>query len=410
MTDLYTYTKKRNELNRPTNFIDTKGIMKIGCIPDPEADEPFSQSEHVPRNPNRANLNNFPVLSENIVNTERISTMEKSLFHYEGGWSKDVDITDKNEMKKIIKKKLEKTAENVDKFTPATKKMVETVESIISKNNQIDMFEDYFDGEDDDFAMDSVKVKTLKLFKIPKGEPKRTVTNLSWHPDGPHKLAASYSVLRFQQQTNSLSNESYIWDVNNPNSPLETLRPPTPVVKLVYNHKNTDQLAFGGYNGVIGIWDLRANKKAPSIVSEIETSHYEPVIDLFWLSSKGGNELVSCSTDGRVIWWDYRNISQPTDILSITETQATGSNSSKFVGATAMEYVADYGPKYLIGTETGSIMLATKKPKKNVEINFNNSYGLETVGRHMGPITRIQRNPSNPRFFMSVGDWSVNVS
>lgn len=382
--------------------------MKIGCIPDPDADEDLPQSDHVVRNPNRANLNNFPLLSENIVNTERVSTLEKSLFHYEGGWPKDVDITDKNEMKKMTKKKLEKTADNIDKFTPATKKMCEVVESIISKNNQIDMFEDYFDGEEEDCSMDSLKVKTLKLFKLVSDEPKRTVTNLSWHPDGSHRLAASYSVLRFQQHSGG-NNESYIWDVNNPNAPLEALIPPSPVVKLAYNHKNTDQLAFGCYNGVVGVWDLRVNKKTPSIVSEIETSHYEPVVDIFWLSSKGGNEFVSCSTDGKVIWWDYRNISQPTDILTITETQSANGVQSRIVGATSMEYVADYGPKYLVGTETGSIMLATKKPKKNVEINFNNSYGLEPVGRHMGPVTRIQRNPFNPRFFMSVGDWSVNV-
>ena len=56
-----------------------------------------------------------------------------------------------------------------------------------------------------------------------------------------------------------------------------------------------------------------------------------------------------------------------------------------------MEYVADYGPKFLMGTELGSIMLATKKPKKNVEINYNNSYGInqENTNRHLGPIYRI---------------------
>ena len=67
-------------------------------------------------------------------------------------------------------------------------------------------------------------------------------------------------------------------------------------------------------------------------------------------------------------------------------------------------------PKYLIGTEKGSVMLATKKPKKNVEINYNNSYGLEGSGRHMGPVVRVARNPFNPRFFFSIGDWGVHVS
>jgi len=78
------------------------------------------------------------------------------------------------------------------------------------------------------------------------------------------------------------------------------------------------------------------------------------------------------------------------------------------VGSTSLEYVPDFGPKYLIGTEKGSIMLATKKPKKNCEINFNTSYGLE-MGRHLGPVYSLMRNPCYPRFFLSVGDWSVNV-
>jgi len=114
-------------------------------------------------------------------------------------------------------------------------------------------------------------------------------------------------------------------------------------------------------------------------MSEIEISHHEPVFDLQWLSSKGGNEFVTCSTDGKVIWWDYRNLSQYSDCITVSEaplnTESSNKNS-KMIGATSLEYVADYGPKYLIGTELGSIIMATKKPRKNVEINFNNSYGL----------------------------------
>lgn len=63
-----------------------------------------------------------------------------------------------------------------------------------------------------------------------------------------------------------------------------------------------------------------------------------------------------------------------------------------------------------MGTETGSIMLATKKPKKKVEINYNNSYGLDISARHLGPIYSIKRNPFNPRFFASIGDWSIKVN
>lgn len=52
---------------------------------------------HAQKNPNQISLSNFPQMSENIVNTERISIQNTCFYHYEGGWPKGLDITDKNE-------------------------------------------------------------------------------------------------------------------------------------------------------------------------------------------------------------------------------------------------------------------------------------------------------------------------
>lgn len=101
---------------------------------------------------------------------------------------------------------------------------------------------------------------------------------------------------------------------------------------MSFNHKNTDQLGFGCYNGTVGIWDFKVNSKLPSVVSEIETSHHEPVVDLIWLSSKGGNEFVSCSTDGKVYWWDIRNLEKPTDSLTVSELPLHAGGASNIIG------------------------------------------------------------------------------
>lgn len=42
---------------------------------------------------------------------------------------------------------------------------------------------------------------------------KRTVSGLSWHPDGGRKLAAAYSCLKFQKPSAAVSLDSFIWDV-----------------------------------------------------------------------------------------------------------------------------------------------------------------------------------------------------
>lgn len=118
--------------------------------------------------------------------------------------------------------------------------MISVVEKILSQNQEIDMYEEYFEGEEPENNMENINVKTLKLFKNIGEGPKRQVNSLSWHPDGPHKIAASYSLLKFQSSLQTSSSKSFIWDINNPNVPCDVLTPPSPVVKLAYNHKNVD--------------------------------------------------------------------------------------------------------------------------------------------------------------------------
>ena len=343
MSDIYTYIKRRNEIGKPPNFADSKQVMPISLLPDTEADLQVDGQTfvHVKRNPNQRTLSNFPLLSESIVNTERVSTVNSGINHVEGGWPKDVDATDLNDKKKYIKKKLEKNADNHDKFTPAVKKMLDVVESIIAKNNQIDMFEEYYEDEEPEHNIENVNVKTLKIFKNSEDTGKRAVTSISWHPDGPFKLAASYSVMKFQGQNSG--SKAYIWDINNPNVPSESLIPPSPIVKLAYNHKSVEQIAFGCYNGIVGLWDHRVDRSKPAMLSPIEMSHHEPVTDLRWLSSKGGNEFVSSSTDGQVIWWDFRDLSKHSDSLIVSEMAPVNGKYERVVGCTSLEYVADYG-------------------------------------------------------------------
>lgn len=59
------------------------------------------------------------------------------------------------------------------------------------------MYEEYFDNEEPENNVENLNVKTLKLFKNIDQGIKRAVTSLSWHPDGPHKIAASYSLMKF---------------------------------------------------------------------------------------------------------------------------------------------------------------------------------------------------------------------
>lgn len=340
----------------------------------------------------------------------------KRMFHYEGGWPGEVDVTEEKARLNHIKKKLEKHPDTgVDIFTDSCRRMCSNVKDIIKMNNQIDMFEEYFENEVPDHNIEKLSVKTLLLFKDPEKGHRRCINKISWHPDGPHKLAGAYCMMRFHKPMamTDLSCRSMVWDLNSPNEPVHYINPPSPITALAYNHKNVDDIAFGTYNGRVGFVDVRVdnNRISADQISDVEESHHEPVMDVIWLSSKLNNEFVTCSSDGKIMWWDNRKLSKPIDKLFVCESdgpKAEDGTPMNLIGGTSLEFVPDHGPKYLIGTEKGSIMLANKKPKKAAELNYNVSYGL-SIGRHLGPIYSIKRNPTNLKYFMSVGDWSVNI-
>lgn len=115
--------------------------------------------------------------------------------------------------------------------------------------------------------------------------------------------------------------ESYIWNLNNPNFPEKTLLAPSPLCTLAFNHKNSDIVVGGSYNGSLSFFDTRQGNSQgvvrPFKTTILEKSHHDPVYDVYWLTlGKTGSECVSSSTDGRLLWWDMKNQDDsPTDTL-----------------------------------------------------------------------------------------------
>lgn len=345
--------------------------------------------------------------------------------HVEGGWPKDVDFTEQSDVSRFRKK-----AEKDEEYKGSVKILGPIVARCMKQINTIDIYEvraillfsylflrvfqEYFEGDNIDHSSEPPNAKGLAVFRDPN-EIKRTVTSINWHPDpaAPPKLAVSYSILTFQDPRFSnvrVPAQSYIWDILNPNTPDAELNPPSPLCCLRFNPKNTDSLIGGSYNGLITFYDLRrsgggTNKDVtPFSSSIIEKSHHDPVYDVFWINSKTGNQCVSVSTDGQMLWWDTRRLSEPTDsLLLCTDVKANG----QILGGSSLEYNSEAGPsKYLVGTEQGVVLMVNLKNRKQ-----NNGITVfdQGPGKHHGPIYSIQRNPANSKCFLTVGDWTGRI-
>ena len=57
--------------------------------------------------------------------------------------------------------------------------------------------QEYFEGDASDHSGEPPTAKGLAVFRDPN-QTKRTATSINWHPEGPAKIAVSYSILKFQ--------------------------------------------------------------------------------------------------------------------------------------------------------------------------------------------------------------------
>lgn len=390
------YEKVRTDFGKHCAFKDVPPEV----LREEPLDETFVNS-YVRKNPCVCTVDTCPQMSSHAVNTDCSVTASTSMLHREGGWPKDVDPSEPADVNRFRKK-----AEKDEDYKSAVKQLGPLIGRCMKQNNTIDIYEEYFEGDTSDHSGEPPTAKGLAVFRDPN-TVKRTATSINWHPEGPTKIAVSYSILNFQDPRSAnahMPKKSYIWDIMNPNTPDRELLPPSPLCCLRFNPKSTETLVGGSYNGLITFYDLRRQQSTPFDTSLIEKSHHDPVYDVFWISSKTGNHCASVSTDGQMLWWDVRKLGQPTDQLLLNTDSKAGGN---VLGGSSMEYNSEAGPtKYLVGTEQGIVMSINLRNRRS-----NNGIAVydSGPGKHHGPIYSIQRNPTHNKFFMTVGDWTARI-
>ncbi|KAL8444190.1 hypothetical protein Emed_006362 [Eimeria media] len=408
----YTYTRVRQDFGRPVSF-DLTESRTLGMI-EPNCAQ---MDQLVPQNPRNFGGDTIIELSEHTVNTGSVSVSGRGMRHIEGGWPKDVDPADAQEVSKWTKR-----AERDPNFLQSVKQLTGDCSRVVQQNLVVDLFQDYFSGADIPRINERLFAKSVAILKDCARDNKRSVTCIAWHPDGPQKVAVGYGILKFQCQPKSLLSSALLWDPGQPNEPSAELISPSPAVTLAFNAKISDVLIGGCYSGVVCLWDLRKGLK-PLEISSVGSSHYDPVYEVAWTQSKTNSEFVSASTDGRVLWWDCRNLKEPIDECRLVQSALRSSTGlpqapqggtmlsepaeDQLFGGVSVAWSLEAGPtKFLIGTEQGVVLGVKTRPKKSPEVNQR--FGLEE-GRHYGPVRSVRRNPFHSKYFLSVGDWTAKV-
>uniref|UniRef100_A0A671KVY1 Dynein, axonemal, intermediate chain 2b n=1 Tax=Sinocyclocheilus anshuiensis TaxID=1608454 RepID=A0A671KVY1_9TELE len=154
------------------------------------------------------------------------------------------------------------------------------------------------------------------------------------------------------------------------------------------------------FNPLSAYWDTRKGSQ-PVEMSTIEHSHRDPVYKVIWLQSKTGTDIFSASTDGQVLWWDIRKMSEPTERLILDPSKK--GNLDNALGAVSLEFETTMPTKFMVGTEQGLVVSCNRKAKTPAEKI------VCTYSGHHGPIYALQRNPLFPKNFLTVADWTARI-
>ncbi|KAJ0005286.1 hypothetical protein NQD34_011500 [Periophthalmus magnuspinnatus] len=393
MEIVHVYTRVRSDFGRPCLFSDRGPELSLDLRPDPSLTQEFIQrTTRDQATQARTDMSEHQVRTRTRTRTR--TRPSRGMNHTEGGWPKDVDP---NEMEQTIR--FRKKVEKDEGFMNSIPQLGSVMGHCLQQNNALDIFQEYCSEEDEGEVVEPPSAKTINIFRDPN-EVRRTVTCLSWHPDGGKKLAGAYSCLHFQTSQSNMCEDSYIWDIENPNRPELTLKPVSPLVCIEYNPKDPHTLVGGTYSGQIAYWDTRRGS-LPVELSSVEHSHRDPVYKIIWLQSKTGTDAFSASTDGQVLWWDVRRLTEPTERLVLDPGRE--GNMERALGALCLEYEPTMPTKFMVGTEQGVVLSCNRKAKTPAEKI------VCTYEGHLGPVQALHRNPFFPKNFLTVGDWAARI-
>ncbi|XP_003707045.2 dynein axonemal intermediate chain 2 isoform X1 [Megachile rotundata] len=389
MNAQYTYTKKRLHFGRQCNFSDYHKT---------EADiKPHSEymNNYIRVDPSTQGTQCGKTYSLHEVNTNTVKFKASGMYHSEGGWPKDLNIKD-TEQTVRYKRKIEKD----ELYIHTMLQLLPPMEQCILQNNACNIYEQYFSDMEPTSLIQRAYSRTVNVYRdiLPV---KRRITHLSWSPDQGNRFAASYCNDDFKNGVNDKP-LSYIWDVENPNTPYIMLKSCCPSLTVEYNPKDSNILISGLMTGQVAFWDIRKGSE-PVETSSIQFSHRDLCNEVLWINSKTNTEFFSASKDGQIMWWDVRKLQAPTETLVIDLCKPDDQNVDKAIGISALQFEPSMGTRFMCGLENGIVISGNRKgktPAEKIATRFKAQYG---------PVISLERNPTFVKNFLTVGDWTTRI-
>ncbi|KAM3143896.1 hypothetical protein pb186bvf_003947 [Paramecium bursaria] len=289
-------------------------------------------------------------------------------------------------------------------FTRATK----IVEKAIIKPD-VDILEDIIQSANVVQEQAKDLITHQMNLSYPQYTQNRVVTSLSWSPNLPGTVLASYS----QNEEGSISDQvgvALIWSLQLKSRPEFYCFSSSPITQAVF-HPFSPSLIIGGlYNGQVVIWDIRTKQTPEKRTTLNSGGHSFPIYGLSVVGSQNAHNLISVSNDGKVCMWNMGMLNQPQKVIDL-KVKARHPNlqppGPQEVNVTCLGFPNGDANNFYIGSEDGALYKTKLHPNQNED-------PLSSYLEHNGPITSVSINPSGPPFLQNLVltssyDWTVKL-
>ncbi|CAG5050468.1 unnamed protein product [Parnassius apollo] len=388
----YVYSKTRKGFGKQPMFCEVPNHMIDSISPNR-----FEQKHYCLRNPVNSWTQTSVFFTENIVNTTRIFHHDQGINHLEGGWSKDINVTDEEAIMRY-KRRIERD----DSYINAILGCYSKFEHMIKQNNAIDMYTMYFKEMRSEKPVEKSKIVVNGIYRDIYHRP---ISSMDWTNEEHPKVVVSYCKKIFNILSSNNSNiVCFVWDLEKMNGPLCTFSPPSACWQVASSPRESSIIIGGLQDGRVCIFDIRAMEK-PTLISPAHLAHREPVSALLNILSRTNNEFFTGSTDGKCMWWDSRNLEEPLDTLIISSRRNPDADVSlaNAEPISVLQYERSIPTKFLCGTDTGLVINVNRKGRTHND-------KMSTIYKaHNGSVKAVHRSPCTSKIFMTCGDWNVKI-
>lgn len=402
LANQYVYSRERRRFGDQCLFTDHTQPM-LSILPSRG-----QRLNYILRNPVNASTQLSDQKARSEMQSENVAFVEHGMYHYEGGWPKEVNIHDEESTLRYRKK-----IEREDNWGAQMPIIINQTSEEIQINNTVDIYQDFFKDLPPDSMGNDIKepfkARQKNIFHDPQVAAPRPITVVDWARQDIKRFLVLHSNLSrkrddlINSKEGSESNNFYIWDMENPLKPMITFQSEEIILKAFFCPKEENWLAGGGWSGKVCIWDTRIGGH-PVSICPLEAAHREAVPAVCWVHSKTNTEFYTGSYDGSVKYWDGRDLEQPLQEILLDPDMTDAQSRDRAQGATVLEFEYTIPVRFIVGTDMGSIFVGNRKGMTPMETFAAGNYRL-----FIGPIKTIERNPFFVKNFLITGDWCAKI-